>query len=187
MKLAQRPRNRPKVTDGAMTSISDQVGIFGPGRRSPSPAPCRGSRHGTTCRRARARRSPAGSRRSGEIVEQHVADAPAEDDADGAPDDEIVDVGGLHRRPGRPPDRLVADQRLGVPPAEEDADDIGQRIPADGERPDLDQHRVDGGKGMANSVILASRPSAPSATAPPLSHRPAGAARRLQRRGRASP
>ena len=83
-----------------------------------------------------------------QIVEQHIADASAGDDADRRPDDEIVDVGGLHRRAGRAPQALIGDQPLGVPPADEDADDIGQRIPADGEGADLDQHRIDGGEGQ---------------------------------------
>ena len=39
-------------------------------------------------------------------------------------------------------------ERRAVAPAEQDADDIGQRVPADGERADLDQHRIDGGEGQ---------------------------------------
>ena len=82
-----------------------------------------------------------------QVVEEDVADAAAEDDAEGAPDDEVVDVGRLHRRARRSPEFLVADEALGVPPAEEDADDIGERVPAELEGPDGNQHRIDRGKG----------------------------------------
>ena len=82
-----------------------------------------------------------------QVVDEHVADAAADDDAERAPDDEVVDVRRLHRSPGRSPEPRIGDQALGVPPAEEDADDIGERVPADGKRADLDQHRIDCRKG----------------------------------------
>ena len=79
------------------------------------------------------------------VVEQHVADAAAEDDAERHPDDEVVEVDDGHRR--RPaPVALVADQGAGVEPAEQDAENIGERVPADRERADRDQHRIDDGK-----------------------------------------
>ena len=79
------------------------------------------------------------------IVEQHVADPAAQDDAERHPQHEIVEVGDRQRRRSAPV-ALGADQRARVEPAEQDADDIGERIPADRERPDPDQHRIEGGK-----------------------------------------
>ena len=70
-----------------------------------------------------------------QIVEQHVADAAAEDDAERDPDDEIVEIGDGQRRLAAP-QRFVADQRAGIEPAEQNADDIGERVPADRERTD---------------------------------------------------
>ncbi len=79
------------------------------------------------------------------VVEQHVAGPAAEDDAERHPEHEIVEVGERQRR-GPAPQALVADQRARIEPAEQDADDIGQRIPADLERTDRDQHRIEVGK-----------------------------------------
>jgi len=77
-----------------------------------------------------------------EIVEQHVADAAAEDDAERHPDDQIVDVararlleaGPVFGRRGEAP---------GKPPAADEAGDIGERVPADRQRSDMHQHRID--------------------------------------------
>ena len=50
-----------------------------------------------------------------------------------------------HRR--RPaPRRPRADDRARIKPAEQDAGDIGERVPADRERPDLDQDRIEVGE-----------------------------------------
>ena len=81
---------------------------------------------------------------AGQIVEEDVADATAKNDAERSIDDEVVDIDGLHRRACRAPQRRRGNQALGVPPSEQDADDIGERVPADGERADRDQHRIDG-------------------------------------------
>src|ERR1700704_3256648 len=73
------------------------------------------------------------------IVDQHIADASAEDDAERHPEDEVVVVGdGEWRRPT--PERIAADDRARIEPAQKDTDDIGERIPADGDRPEADQH-----------------------------------------------
>ena len=81
-----------------------------------------------------------------EIVEQHVTGAAADDDADGDPQDEIVELQQRDRR-RTAPQLLVLDQRAGVDPAQHDAADIGQRIPADRDRPDRDGDRVEHRKG----------------------------------------
>src|SRR3546814_11802971 len=57
-------------------------------------------------------------------VEQHIADPAAEDDADRRVKDEIVGMALGHRRAG------LFEQLEQIPPADEDAADIGERIPA---------------------------------------------------------
>ena len=81
-----------------------------------------------------------------QIVEQHVAGAAAEDDAERHPQHEIVEVDDGHRRLAAP-QLFGADQGAGIDPAEQDAGDIGERVPADGERAEVHQHRIEGGKG----------------------------------------
>src|SRR3569833_3331445 len=75
------------------------------------------------------------------IVEQHVAGAAAKDDAEGNPEDEVVE---LHRRDRRraAPQFLASDQRARIDPSDHDAADIGQRIPSDRERSDRDGDRI---------------------------------------------
>ena len=82
-----------------------------------------------------------------QVVEEDVADAAAGDDAERRPHHEIVEVDRRQRRAAGP-HRRVGDQPLGVPPGEEDAGDVGERVPADRERADGDQHRIDGGEGQ---------------------------------------
>src|SRR5438067_6009841 len=77
----------------------------------------------------------------GSIVEDDIADAAAQHDAQDRPADEIVEHGGRQRA------QLLGRECARVAPAEEDAEDIGERIPADGKRSDLDQHRIDHRKG----------------------------------------
>src|SRR3546814_12221312 len=79
--------------------------------------------------------------RSGQVLEQDEAGPAAGDDADGGVQHEVVDR--LRREEHGP----AARQPQAVAPADHDPGDVGQRIPADGERADGDRHRVDGGKG----------------------------------------
>src|SRR5690348_1956400 len=77
-----------------------------------------------------------------EVVEQHVADAAAEDDSERDPDDEIVEIDDRER--GLPaPKTLRGNDRTRVEPAGDDADDIGEGIPAYGQRSDRKHHRID--------------------------------------------
>ena len=86
------------------------------------------------------------------VVEHHVAEAAAEDDAERHPQHEVVEVGDRQRR--RPaPHALVADQPPRVEPAEQDADDIGERVPADRERADRISTGSKAGNGRARSGI----------------------------------
>ena len=110
MKFAMRPKNRPiGATTAARSSMASASGTAH-ARRARWRAPRRGSRRGRTCRPARPRRSPAGWRDRRRIVEQHVAEAAAEDDAERHPDDEIVDVGRA-RLPAASPDPGSAARR----------------------------------------------------------------------------
>ena len=114
--------------------------------------------HGTTCRPSRLEVS-AGCWTESEIVEQHVAGAAAKNDPERYPQDEIIH---LHQRDRRraAPQIFVLDQRPRVEPAEHDAADIGQRIPADRDRSDRNGDRIeyrkrDGEKGhLAHSALV---------------------------------
>ena len=79
-----------------------------------------------------------------QIVEQHVAGAAAENDAERDPDHEVVEVEHGERRRAAP-QPFRSDDGARIEPAGDDADDIGQRIPADRERSDGHQHRIDRG------------------------------------------
>src|SRR5665213_1939251 len=77
-----------------------------------------------------------------QIVEQHIAGAAAEDDAERHPEHEVVEIEQRHGR-GAAPEPLVAHDGAGIDPTEQDAGDIGERVPSDGERPEMDQHWVE--------------------------------------------
>ena len=51
--------------------------------------------------------------------------------------------------------RGIGDQPLGVPPGEQDADDIADAVPVDGQRPDLDDHRIDVREGQGPPAAAA--------------------------------
>ena len=88
------------------------------------------------------------------VVEQHVAEPAADDDAEGAIDQQIVDALGarpLGARPSTGRSRRPANQQ----PSENKPGDIGERIPADGQRPPLHEDRIDcrerAGRGSASA------------------------------------
>src|SRR5262249_55939630 len=79
----------------------------------------------------------------GEIVNEHVTDTATQDDADCHPQHEIIEV--VHRHGClATPQFCRAEEEPRITPADEDAEDIGEGVPADGEGPELDQHRVEG-------------------------------------------
>src|SRR3984893_15251394 len=80
------------------------------------------------------------------IVEQHIAGAATEDDADRDPENEIIHVQQGDRRPTVPQIRAL-DQGARVHPAQHDAADIAERIPADRDRPDGNGEGIEGRKG----------------------------------------
>jgi hypothetical protein len=74
------------------------------------------------------------------LVEQDIADAAAEHDGERRPYQEIVDIIAPH------PARRAVGQCQAIPPAEQQAGDIGQRIPANRERSDSYCDRIYRGK-----------------------------------------
>ena len=76
------------------------------------------------------------------FVEEHIADAAAEHDAEHRPYHHVVE-----RRLGQAGDGALGMFLRQHPPAEQDAADIGQRIPAYGQRAELKGDRVDMRKG----------------------------------------
>ena len=81
-----------------------------------------------------------------EIVEQHVADAAAEHDAERHPDDQVVDVERASAAAAAGPESASRREALGIEPAAEEPDHIGERVPADREGADSDRDRIDDGK-----------------------------------------
>ena len=80
----------------------------------------------------------------GEIVEQHVAYAPAEHHAQRAIDEQIVKS--LERGMRRSvPQGFAGDERARIQPAENQSGNIGERIPADRQRADMDENGIDDG------------------------------------------
>ncbi len=79
----------------------------------------------------------------GQIVKEHITDTATQDDADRHPQHEVIEVGHRHRRLAAP-QFCRADKQPRVSPADQDAEDIGEGIPADGERSELYQHRIEG-------------------------------------------
>ena len=69
------------------------------------------------------------------LVEQHVAEPPAGDDPDDDPGHQRLERLGRHRRRLIRPEPRPAQRGDGDPPADQDSRDIGQRVPAQRERP----------------------------------------------------
>ena len=63
-----------------------------------------------------------------EIVEQDVAEPPAEDDPERGVEDQVVGMAAGHRRAG------LLEQLQQIPIADEDAGEIGEAVPAQVER-----------------------------------------------------
>lgn len=78
-----------------------------------------------------------------QVIEQHVT---ANDDADGRPDDDVVEILRLHRQHVVGPQFRVGRKPLGISPGEQDADDVTDAVPMHRQRSDLDEDRVDVGK-----------------------------------------
>ncbi len=83
-----------------------------------------------------------------QIVKQDVTDAPAEHDAAGCPENEIVKMLGRDGRDVVRPHSIRAGEAPRVKPAEHDARDIGNAVPVYRQRPDGQRYRIDIGNGM---------------------------------------
>jgi hypothetical protein len=70
-----------------------------------------------------------------EIVEQDIAQPPAEHDAERRPGQEIVEDRSPASAARRPPKPLVGQEPAAIPPAEQDADHIAQPVPVDRQGP----------------------------------------------------
>ena len=70
------------------------------------------------------------------LVEENVADATSQHDAEGRPNEEIVNILPSNKlwRPAR--------ERQAVAPADQQPDNISQGVPADRKRPERDRNRV---------------------------------------------
>ena len=77
------------------------------------------------------------------VVNQHVTEPTADDDAERDVNQEIVDRQRRRASLARPPKRLAPAQNAQIKPAENEAADIGQRIPAQRQRPKIDRDRID--------------------------------------------
>ena len=81
-----------------------------------------------------------------EIVKQHIAGAAAQHHTEGGKQNHVVEQREAWRGPLSPQEGLLGQTHAEFP-AEHQAADIGQRIPADHKRTDADQYGIDGGKG----------------------------------------
>ena len=186
MKLAMRPKNRPIGAAAATTSPSRSRSILlarakaSSGDR-PRPISAAVEAHAAVPDLQDPDRVGVQTVIDG-AVEEHVAQPAADDDAEGDPQDQVVDLRRRDRRRPARPELRVADQADGVAPAQQDAGDIGQGVPADRERPDLDQDGVEIREGHGSAELQALALGArlfavdekPFAFTPPAGHIEAG-------------
>ncbi len=78
------------------------------------------------------------------VVEEDVADASAKNDAKCHPKDEIVEVGHGQGRFAAP-QFSGANENAGVSPAQQNAHDVGEGVPADSEWSEMHQDGVERG------------------------------------------
>ena len=103
MKLARRPSNRPIGATAQVRSPSDRIGDAAPPREQHHRRDAAGEaaveRHAALPELENLQRVRGEMRR---IVEQHVAEPAAEDDAERDPQHEVVEVGDASSAPARP-------------------------------------------------------------------------------------
>jgi hypothetical protein len=80
-------------------------------------------------------------------VEDHIAQPPAHDHAHREPDDQVVELDDGGRRRASTPQPCVANQAYRIAPPQENSGDVGQGVPANGERPQGQAPEVQGGHG----------------------------------------
>ena len=153
MKFAILPRHRPGGVASASASASDPMGT-----------PCLsgkkdcGHDHAqqTTVKRHPAIPEPQHRQRISQIdrrvVEDHKSQPPADDHTQNGPGQKGFELFVVHRRAIAGPEHRPPQQPSDQPPADQDAGDIGQRIPADRkletEERKADQFGRDLGKGQ---------------------------------------
>ena len=112
---------------------------------------CQGAAQKTAVERHAAilrARCPGDWRNSAGNRKQDVADTAAENDAERGVDQQVVDQFRPERRLAVPPKLRIGEQALGVPPAEQDADDIAKPVPMDS------QWRSREGAGLDNTGLM---------------------------------
>src|SRR5690606_10347883 len=88
------------------------------------------------------------------FVEEDVAEAAAEDDAERRPKQEIVYLRHAERRAAGRPQAVAADQPDHPAPAEDEADNVGERVPAQRERADLGSEELKPGEGKSRWIDI---------------------------------
>ncbi len=76
-------------------------------------------------------------------VEEHVPQSAADDDPQGHPQHQVVDLGRGGRRSASGPEPFGLHQACDIAPSQDDPGDIGQGVPAHRERADMHQHGVE--------------------------------------------
>ncbi len=80
------------------------------------------------------------------VVEQDIAQTPADDDADHDPEGEIEQFVRRHGRVAVGPERFSPEDQHAIADAEENAGQIGQRVPADDDGADGKGYGIDCGE-----------------------------------------
>ena len=101
------------------------------------------------------------------LVEQDVAEPAAEDDAERRVEDHVVGMAPGHRRAG------LGEQLQQIPPAEDDAGEVGEAVPAQLEEAEVERDRIEAEIGRSGSrrVAVASDVSKASIKASPSGSR----------------
>ncbi len=82
----------------------------------------------------------------GRVIEQHITQTPAQHDAQGRPQEQIVDLPRGRGRPIFAPERGIAHQPFHIPKPQDQACNVSQGIPSRLERTDGEGHRINVGK-----------------------------------------
>jgi hypothetical protein len=80
------------------------------------------------------------------LIEDDEAEAATEHDAGGDIEEQVVDLGHIEGRPAAGPQLRLGQQSADIEPAEQKPGQIGEPVPLDGHRPELQGDGVDVGK-----------------------------------------
>src|SRR5690606_5883949 len=84
-----------------------------------------------------------------QVVKKHIAGATTENDTESCPDHEVVDILRLHRHKAAGPQGGIGHQLAGIPPGKENADNIADPIPMNGQGTKLNYYGVNLGEWQA--------------------------------------